>query len=358
MMKNVPKRATAVIAALDAVALLPLGAHALERVGPNDPTNGFPRWFQDSTGITLDLCVPQTAAEAPWCNMALDPGVTIPEQFPENWSVEHFYWMGETSIVNANLDAGLIMGVESTFSTDAADPGAQITFARIRWDLRDRPAGTCRVYTPYIVKEFTHTDGGARFRYVEDLGANCAVGSFDCTVTDGNIDLFLLPSADGNPGGPERPWDTSFLGPTGRRYIANPTVPVAVTGIRLEPFTDVEGNLHDPNTFLIERISGTPAVLGFTTSFTIMGRLFEGTIVADAKVDRASYASDGAGNQVDVYASGFPARPARTPGDTIVTNPTFPTIGFYSAPCEGEAPGFSAPAGLNAVPLARTGSVY
>ena len=114
MKKSVPRRAIAVIAALAAVALLPSGVRALERVGPINPTIGFPLWFQDSTGITLDLCVPQTAAEAPWCNMALDPGVTIPEQFPENWSVEHFWWSAEAEGTYNN--DRLLLGLQSSMS--------------------------------------------------------------------------------------------------------------------------------------------------------------------------------------------------------------------------------------------------
>jgi hypothetical protein len=33
------------------------------RVGPIDRTNGYPQWYQDKTGLTLDFCQNQTQAE-------------------------------------------------------------------------------------------------------------------------------------------------------------------------------------------------------------------------------------------------------------------------------------------------------
>ena len=39
-------------------ALSSMTANAvLERVGPVDPANGFPKWYMDITGVALELCL-------------------------------------------------------------------------------------------------------------------------------------------------------------------------------------------------------------------------------------------------------------------------------------------------------------
>ncbi|MBI4537041.1 MAG: hypothetical protein HY712_03685, partial [candidate division NC10 bacterium] len=65
------KRAVFVMAALFVLLAgsLPASHAALQRVGPIDPANGYPLWYQDTTGLTLDNCMILNQAEADggWC---------------------------------------------------------------------------------------------------------------------------------------------------------------------------------------------------------------------------------------------------------------------------------------------------
>src|SRR5947209_3024228 len=66
----------------------------LQRVGPVDNANGYPAWYQDKTGLTLDFCSPKTQAELDggWCVLLTGDLPSVPEAFPTNFFDEHFYF--------------------------------------------------------------------------------------------------------------------------------------------------------------------------------------------------------------------------------------------------------------------------
>src|SRR5512146_2209867 len=70
---------------------VPAASAQLARVGPVDPANGFPTWYQDKTGLALDHCLPQSQEEMVWCLLPPIPNGTAPEVFPTNWAIENFY---------------------------------------------------------------------------------------------------------------------------------------------------------------------------------------------------------------------------------------------------------------------------
>src|SRR5471030_619089 len=72
-------------------AATPTASAQLARVGPVDPANGIPVWYQDKTGLTLDLCLPQNQAEIVWCLIPPIPSGNAPEVFPTNFANENFY---------------------------------------------------------------------------------------------------------------------------------------------------------------------------------------------------------------------------------------------------------------------------
>ncbi len=77
------------------VALLAPSAHAvLERMGPTVQANGYPGWYQDSTGLALEFCTPLNMDELNGGHCLLLPPnlTTVPEVFPSNFFDEHFYW--------------------------------------------------------------------------------------------------------------------------------------------------------------------------------------------------------------------------------------------------------------------------
>ena len=79
------KRTLIAVAAGLALSASPAFA-TLQRMGPIDhsPTvGGFPSWFQDTTGITMEFCDLKTQAELDggWC-VLIPPGPGLPGNLP------------------------------------------------------------------------------------------------------------------------------------------------------------------------------------------------------------------------------------------------------------------------------------
>jgi hypothetical protein len=312
----------------------------LERVGPVSTANGFPTWYQDKTGVTLDFCQPLTQAELDggWC--LLLPGDTIfPELFPSPFANEHFYWAADAAITSPAINGQLVLGVEAAFALDAAIDGDQMVFARIRIRFDAPVTGTYTVYHPYGI-QVVEAVGGERLDFTEDVGVQCVKGTFDCALR-GGIGPFLLASSA--PGGAELP---AVLGPSGRMHIASPD--------RLGPVT---GSPVGQNFF---RIVGPGGISAQTSDFALMGRIQQGAMPGRVTVAKARYARS-AGSLtgiLDVFASAFGSAQPRMPGHPITPAVT-PFLGFYPAACSGGAgAALGAPAGVSPVQMFSTGSRY
>src|SRR6185369_8802462 len=157
------------ISAAIALAFAAGSAHAvLERMGPvnNAPTvGGFPAWFQDKTGITVEFCDLKSQAELDggWC-VLIPPGLSFPETFPTNFFDEHFYYISDNGLNDPNVGGGfrarLVMAIESAFANGAPAAGDQIVFGRHRIFLPTLPFdGDYRVITPYT--DITYFDQAA-----------------------------------------------------------------------------------------------------------------------------------------------------------------------------------------------------
>jgi len=91
--------------ALAALALAPMATPSyavLSRMGPVIATpsvGGFPQWFQDTTGVTMEFCdlTSQVELTGGWCTL-IPPGPVFPETFPANFFPEHFYWDTNTVV--------------------------------------------------------------------------------------------------------------------------------------------------------------------------------------------------------------------------------------------------------------------
>jgi len=329
-------------------ALLVLGitssAHAaLERVGPNNPApsvGGYPAWYQDSTGLSLEFCDPANSSEVSggWCLLLPGDVPNAPESFPANFFDEHFYFAGDATLNTAQGAKALLrVSLEGAFAgAGAVQAGQQITFTRIRVKLLPVPVtGTYRFIHPYGEERINGT-AGDRIFFTDDVGLNCPPGGpFDCAM-NGRLGPFLLPSdapggaetapvtavnqtPDTNPahfGGAFAP--TAYPG-TGKSYIADPARSGPVTGSPLPPFTDSTGALRDHNIFRIEGPAGSnlggPGIdFVETTNFTLQGRVFTQTIPGRVNVDRASYTRSASAMKLDVYASGSETVQSRVPG--------------------------------------------
>ncbi|MEJ8835376.1 Ig-like domain-containing protein [Ramlibacter sp. AN1133] len=400
-MTHTPKLSLIALAAALAVAAAP--AHAvLERMGPisKAPTiGGYPAWFQDTTGVTMEFCDPQTQAELDlgWC-VLIPPGPVFPESFPNQFFNEHFYY----AATNVLLDTGnafrarLTVGLEAAFANNAVVDGDQMTFGRVRVFIPRLPFdGDYRVITPYTDISYYGQKAGDRIFETSDIGLKC-VGTFTCTL-DTAIGPFLLPSP--TAGGPEVPPmpDLAAAPPgtdpfydqvlalgaatadpgTGQKYIADPKRIGPVTGTTLPDFTayDIDPSGATPgipstrnhNTFRVEVRVTQPDHNGHVfytvdgeTNFTVNGRLMTGTLPGNVSSIRSTYKADAAGNitDLDVYATAAPTRQARIPAQPVVA-PVTPALSFYDTACAGaigvdpvtglpivNPPPYTAPAGI------------
>lgn len=153
---------TLIVACVLALAAGPAGA-ALSAVGPVNPANSFPLWFQDSTGLMLQL--------------GLDPALTFFDppiagnavSVARGFGQEAFYFLADavgTVPVSAGLPAGgevlLVLAVEAAYLNGPPVAGEEITFGRIRIRIDAPVAGTYRVIHPYGTESFIVTTPGRR----------------------------------------------------------------------------------------------------------------------------------------------------------------------------------------------------
>ncbi|MBS1136235.1 MAG: hypothetical protein H6R11_189 [Proteobacteria bacterium] len=373
-----------------ALATASLSAHAvLERVGPVSlapSVGGFPAWYQDTMGLALEFCDPKNQSEVDggWC-LLLPGDVVAPEVFPTNFFDEHFYFAASAAAPTANGSrALLVLAEEAAFAVGPARPGDQITFQRIRMVLNPVPVtGSYRIIHPYG-EDTVDAVAGSKIFLTEDIGIG-APGDFSLSL-NGRLGPFLLPSA--TPGGPEMApltaanpepdtapahfggvfAPTPYPG-TGKAYIADPARIGPVTGSPLPNFTDSTGASRNHNIFRIEGPAGsalgvdpvTGATVDYveTTDFSLMGRLYTGSLPSRINVERASYARTAAGQQkVAVFATATPTTPARLPAQPKPAG-IAPQLTYFDAPCAGTLdpttgevlPPFGAPAGANEIQM-------
>lgn len=122
---------------------------SLSFVGPTDPANGFPAYYEDSNGLALVPCIagPNGFADPkcilPLANETFGGIVTynpaLPIVFPTNFPSEAFYWIADSRTLNAGPGGkariNFRMSLEGAFAT--LDPvgkpvnGQQVMFLRI-----------------------------------------------------------------------------------------------------------------------------------------------------------------------------------------------------------------------------------
>src|SRR3954465_11494832 len=315
---------TALAAVLAATAASPAFAQ-LNRVGPVGPF-GYPDWYQDKSGLTLDFCGSQTAAELAggWCVLLpADIPAGAPESRtgnPVNFADEHFYYLlnaGEANVTTAGgTRVALVSAIEGAFGGGPVKAGDEMVFARLRVRITTLPySGTYTVYTPFGKRVFENQIAGDRLFSTEDVGLT--VGNFQ-EALNGSIYPFIVPSAI--PGGAEMPpvsatnpapdQDPAHFGGgapsaypgNGRRYIADPARIGPVTGSLANFSAD---GIANPNVFRIDMdgpdVPGGHQTLFQTFNFGLAGRIYEGAMPGQVTLNRASYARGSAsGDKLDV----------------------------------------------------------
>lgn len=295
-----------------ALAFVAGGVNAeLARLGPVDTAaggNGFPKWYQDKTGLALDFCAPKTQADLDngMCLIlpADVPGGTVPEVFPTKYSDEHFYWAADAKLDTRGPgaiaeSATLVLALEAAFANGGPVPGDQQVFGRIRVKITSVPnAGTYTITHPYGVEVFPDMQAGDKLFFTDDVGITCPKGSFDCALAT-RVGPFVVPADV--PGGTPKP---RLVTPTGT-WLSDAALPEYVTG-----------SPYGTNIFRIEGpgIGGPGIDVLETNLFTVMGKVHTEPIPSELKVDRATYARSALdGAKIDVFATATKAIGAAEP---------------------------------------------
>ncbi len=284
----------------------------LQRVGPIDPANGFPAWYQDRNGLALELCDVKSEAvlAGGWC--LLLPGDVpngAPETFPSNWAVEHFWWAGNTrmnamgrdkktgALVPVTDNINLVLGLESTFTAEIPRSPDQISFGRWRVRMNSAPCnGDYTFHTPYKNPQTFRGTAGQRIYETDDFGIG-APGDFTGALKSA-IGPFLRPSD--TAGGAPQPFVT---GPDGKRYISNNADLVKVTGSPIRNWLSSSTTFGVPASIKAQAFSNYFVVEGpglatgnclvkeavATETFNLMGRVMDGPLASRTVVERATY---------------------------------------------------------------------
>lgn len=224
----------------------------LSAAGPVDPANEFPAWFEDGSGLRLEL-VSRPDPLAPAMGELPDPG--LPVAFPDNFPDEGFYFMAEARLqVGGAGQVGrgrVIMALEAAFGGDGApQTGLGVVFARFRARIDDvRPGAEYVVRHPYGESKPLAADERGRVFYTCDLGV--AEGSMARVLVSGEIAPFLA-AATGAPAG----------------YVGDGATPVRIVNGPFRNHVEIAG----PGIGLGSADASGPDLVT-TDLFTVQGRL-------------------------------------------------------------------------------------
>ena len=316
---STPKAKPAVLLGLVVLIFTVASAQAmLFRVGPNDepspPGSGYPLWYQDTSGLALDLCIPRNQAQldAGVC-LILPPdqdpaGFTLPIAFPDNFPDEAFWWNASAVMdMTPNSRALLVLALEAAFAGGDVVMGDQISFGRIRVVVDAPVAGTYTVTHPYGVKVFPDVQPGQRaITFTDDIGIGDP-GDFTGALESGIGPFLRAADASGNVLSP--------ITVGGDLFLADPATPVRVTG---SPISDPDDPLQRANFFRVcvdnpLGLDGEGTRCATVSEFTLMGKVHQGAIGSPLTLDRATYARDASGAHVDVFATAAPGPGAAPP---------------------------------------------
>ena len=130
----------------------------LVRVGPVDRSNGLPIWYEDSTGLALDACLPNaqqlvdgTRSEL----LPINPAVRHRRScFSRQYSPYSVLFTGTPTPTCLRIGGKAVLGIalEGAFVFGGVAAGDQMAFARLRilFDV-PAPGGTYTVTTPFGV---------------------------------------------------------------------------------------------------------------------------------------------------------------------------------------------------------------
>ena len=248
----------------------------------------FPRWYQDTHGKALELCLSTAVSPDPaaagglMCVLLPTPDFdpALPIAFPGNFPDESFWFVadGILDAPAAGVNLRYVAAIEAAFASGAVVNGDQVSFARIRFFADVPVPGTYTVTHPYGVDVFEVSTVGAgrEIQFTRDIGIG-GLGDFTGALM-GDIGPFLVRAAGTITVGTET-------------FIGDPNVLQAVTG---SPFGTNFLRVQGPDG------SGIDVT---TNQFTVAGKLFTAaTLPTPLVVDRATYDRNAFQTQIDVFA--------------------------------------------------------
>ena len=255
-------------------AACPMNGVTPMTIGPANAQNGFPQWLQDSNGVSLELCLDPA-------NCFFDP--VVPNNlFSQQigFGGEGFWWSADATINNTSsgLSAVLVQAAEAAFIVGDPMDGQQFPFTRLRIRADVPATGTYTITYPFGESVFT----------VDSLVAGNEINT--------TIDLPL--TANSQHQGAVGPFLTSTNAPAG--FLGDGATATTVTG-----------SPCGTNFFRIKGVSATGTPLNLdgsggnivqTDNFTVMGKLFSGSLNTPLTVLRSTYSRTTSG-QVDVFAT-------------------------------------------------------
>lgn len=269
-------RRAVVLAAL-AVALIFTAQAAfaeLSDVGPVNPQNGFPVWYQDSNGVAIELGLD------PALNLFDPPiaGNAFSEQI--GFGAEGFYWIGETAF---DFPGGSIFYravLEYAWVNELPADGDQFVFTRLRFRANVPAPGDYTITHPYGVDTFTVDQ--------ETFDATAGIRAINVTI---------------DVGGATPDFRTALTGRVGPFLVAvNPPAPAGFLGNGVALTSTVTGSPFGTN---FVRIQGPGGINEQTDQFTVAAKIFTGQVNTPLTVERATY-ERGAHTGVDVIATSTP----------------------------------------------------
>jgi VCBS repeat-containing protein len=256
-------------------------------IGPLSPQNGFPLTVQDSTGLTVEMCLdPNLCISDPPI-----PGNVFSEQI--GFGPEGFWASAEAEIeTGAGIEARLVTGVEAAFATETPIDGNQFPFTRLRIRIDIPLPGIYTITHPWGREVYT-IETPDRRAINESFDFSFAANS----VHQGRIGPILrwdsdLPITDGQGGqyiGDPGQLHTVTGSPCGTNFFRIEAVGLdGVTPLNIDP-GDSDG------------IGGTSSVQ--TSLFSVSGKVFtqiEPTALVTSRTTYSRLASSA--GQVDIFA--------------------------------------------------------
>jgi hypothetical protein len=291
-------------AVLVAVGMLPAAGHAqqistqtsfLTQVGPVNTDDGFPTYYQDSTGLRLAHCFDGSAlcggVESPL------PDPNSPVSFPGNYPFESFYFLAQATVNLANGGRGkFVATLEASFNSADPQAGAQMTFSRIRFVVDAPTAGTYTITHPYGKDTFDVAAPGPHSIF-ETGDVGIASGVFTGAL-GGRINPFLT-------------WDTGPITDTnGDRYVGDPNTDHAVVG---SPYGTNFFEIDGPDV-------GGPGINSVSTNlFSLVGKIDTNAGLDQGHPTYSRSTTDGGFVDVQAHTDATKSVKAQLPGGSLTT---------------------------------------